>query len=469
MVHCPQEFPSPTDGTHCNLNSLLTRFVPVAISITVGLLYPALCIASGGDSGHDSGHADDSLGTVVALVLAVGCAYLLTHFVVDVLQRRFLLSTNVEYVLLGVLLGPTAAAVPGFEDLTPIAPLIALAAGWIGLLYGMELELQKLLTTRNHSLRLSLMDGAGVILPVVFAAQWFFQSSLILRWLPQPIPTEASWLGACVLGFTAWAGSSDALSVVKRQYNVEGPLVRTLRQTAHLGDMLAIAAMGFLFCAYHESVVTSADMRTPTSVEWGVITIAIGALLGGLFTVFIGKDTSEDHLLLPLAGIITFAAGAAFFLDLSPLLINLVLGAVLANTAAQGMHARKTLEGTVRPISLILLVFAGVLWSPPALWPTVIASVGLIVLRVTGKMGFVWLATLGTNVRRDAFRGLVGQGHVAVAMALSFKLVFHGPVVDITYTAILVSVIFHELLAPYLLKGLLVDAGIIRREARVEA
>jgi NhaP-type Na+/H+ or K+/H+ antiporter len=54
-------------------------------------------------------------------------------------------------------------------------------------------------------------------------------------------------------------------------------------------------------------------------------------------------------------------------------------------------------------------------------------------------------------------------------MALSFKLVFHGPVVDITYTAILVSVIFHELLAPYLLKGLLVDAGIIRREARVEA
>ena len=46
-------------------------------------------------------------------------------------------------------------------------------------------DLQKLLTTRNHSLRLSLMDGAGVILPVVFAAQWFFQSSLILRWLPQ--------------------------------------------------------------------------------------------------------------------------------------------------------------------------------------------------------------------------------------------------------------------------------------------
>ena len=98
-----------------------------------------------------------------------------------------------------------------------------------------------------------------------------------------------------------------------------------------------------------------------------------------------------------------------------------------------------------------------------------IVAAALILLRLSGKVLFLWLASLGTNLRRDAFRGLIGQGHVAVAMALSMKIVFHGPGIDIAYTAILVCVVVHELIAPRLLKGLLVDAGVIQRENVAEA
>jgi len=443
--------------------NLLSRFATLILAS--GLWVD---VAQAGGSGANSHGDDTTLTTVVTLVLGVGAAYLLAHFVVDSLQKRFLLSTNAEYIVLGVLMGPSVAAIPAFQDLTPIAPIIALATGWVGLLYGMEFNLRHLLNTRNHAVRLCLMDGAGVMLPVLFATQWFLQSEWMTTLGSEPIAPAQAWLSSWVLALTAWAGSSDALNVVRRHYPLDGAFIDTLKQTARLGDMLAIAGFGFLFCAYHE-VVIPVTGRGPTSIEWGVITVVLGAMLGGLFTVFLGKDESTHNLLLPLVGIITFASGAAFFLDLSAILVNLILGVILVNTAKQGQAVRETLEGTVRPISLILLVFAGALWTPPPLWPTVLVTVGLIVLRLVGKSAFLWVAALGTDIRRDAFRGLIGQGHVAVAMALSMKLVFHGPAIDIAYTAILICVVVHELVAPRLLKGLLVDAGVIQRETAMEA
>ena len=50
------------------------------------------------------------------------------------------------------------------------------------------------------------------------------------------------------------------------------------------------------------------------------------------------------------------------------------------------------------------------------------------------------------------------RGEVTVAMAVSFKVVFSGPVVNLVYTVVLASAVFHDLLAPRILRGLLVDA-----------
>ena len=49
-------------------------------------------------------------------------------------------------------------------------------------------------------------------------------------------------------------------------------------------------------------------------------------------------------------------------------------------------------------------------------------------------------------------------------MAISFQVVFESPVVDVVYTAALVSTVIHDGIAPRVLRSLLVDAGAIRRE-----
>jgi hypothetical protein len=445
--------------------------------------------SGGGGSGGD-------LPVVVALVTIVGVAYLLTHFVVDWLQRLFLVATSIEYLLLGVLLGlifvpdtsaevwvqtiqhlPLIEGLPWpkpLDDLTPIAPLIALAAGWVGLLYGMALDVPSVLGKRDGAVRLAVLEGALTATPVTLAAY------LLLNALSPESPQSGLWLCAGLLGVTAWAGSTSAMDVVKRRYNVEGTTLSSLVRAARYSDMLAVLTFGVLFCLFHgagsiqavaSAIPDPAANRPPTAAEWSMITVGTGLVLGGLFAWYLDEDDSEAGTFLALVGIIAFASGAAFFLELSALTINLVLGMVLVNISRSGEKVRTTLRGTLKPMSLLLLLLAGAMWDPPPLLLTAGLVVAVIGVRALGKIAAGWMSSFGTDLRRDSFRGLIGQGEVTIAMAISFKLVYDvagaGEIqgaIDATYTAILVGVVVHEIIAPRVLKGLLVDAGEITVE-----
>jgi NhaP-type Na+/H+ or K+/H+ antiporter len=114
----------------------------------------------------------------------------------------------------------------------------------------------------------------------------------------------------------------------------------------------------------------------------------------------------------------------------------------------------------------VLLVFAGALWEPTELVPTLLALGGFLVLRTGAK----WLASViagwGTSLRKDLFRGLLAHGDVTLAMAVSFRLVYDGDAAKIAYSVVLGSVILNDLMAPRLLRGLLVDEGEIQRELK---
>jgi hypothetical protein len=474
----------------------IRRPAPIAFALlTVAALLPAPALAAGG--GVDAG----TLATVLFLVAAVGGAYLMTHFVVDWLQRAFLVSTSVEYLLLGLLVGlflqpgsrdaiPAAGSpaehAAGFiawpdplDDLTVLAPLIALAAGWTGLIYGMTLRLSTLFEHRDGALRLAVVEGLLTAIPVAFAAWGLMRVSM-------PSVTDepgASVLMLCagVLGVTAWAGSTSAMDVVRRRYKVDGAVLSMLVRGARFGDLIAILAFGTLFAVFHGVAVPSLPSdapvyRLPTPVEWVVITIGLGLALGALFAWFLDEDDSDTGALLALTGIIAFASGAAFFLDLSGLTINMILGLTLINISGAGDKVRRSIEGTYRPITLLLLLLAGALWTPPPWLLTVLLTLVVLGVRLGGKILSGLVASIGTDIRRDVFRGVIGQGDVAIAMAVSFKLVYdvaRGPevfdaaargTIDATYTAILVGVVIHEIVAPRMLKGLLVDAGEIRAE-----
>jgi hypothetical protein len=177
-------------------------------------------------------------------------------------------------------------------------------------------------------------------------------------------------------------------------------------------------------------------------------------------------DESDNSRFLALVGIIAFASGGAYFLELSPLAVNLSMGFVLVNFARGGQLLHTTLESTERPMALVLLVFAGALWERTELVPTLLGLGGFLVVRTSAKWLASAIAGWGTSLRKDLFRGLLAHGDVTLAMAVSFRLVYDGEAAKIAYSVVLGSVILNGLMAPRLLRGLLVDEGEIQRELK---
>ena len=144
------------------------------------LLLPAAALASSGPAPESEGLSD-----VLVLVVIVSLAYLIAHFAVEVIERRFQVISGLEYVVLGALLGP--AIVPGIhvlDNLTAMAPVIGFAAGWVGLLYGMELSPDNVAKIQSGAMRLALVDGLITGFSVWGASYLFFQSG----WLCSPEP-----------------------------------------------------------------------------------------------------------------------------------------------------------------------------------------------------------------------------------------------------------------------------------------
>ena len=428
----------------------------VAIAVLATLLFlPAVARAGGGGSG-------ESLTEVVLLLLVVAAAYVLANSVVGRLQRRFLVLSGIEYIVLGIVLGPAVALLPVFQELTGLLPIIALAAGWIGLIRGMDLKASTLRSVPRGTKRLAL--GSDLFAGGLVGATTYG----ILRsgWLGTYSSREVV-LAACFLACAAATRGTDPVDVVTRRYRVEGPTAPLLHSSARIGDAAAIFAFGILVAVFHEATGGLASLETAgqlNSLSWVAIAIAIGVILGLLFNPFLGEDDSENSRFLALVGIITFASGAAWFVDLSPLFINLLLGAVLVNTSRAGGTIRRTLQQTERPMALVLLVFAGALWAVPPLEPTMVLVPLFLVCRFAGMWLASRFAATGGLLRYDLFRGQLAHGDAAIAMVVSFALVFRGPLIQAAITAVLVSVVFHDVFAPRALRSLLVDAGELKRE-----
>jgi len=149
--------------------------------------------------------------------------------------------------------------------------------------------------------------------------------------------------------------------------------------------------------------------------------------------------------------------------------VNLVLGLVLVNVAtpdiAEGI--RDVLARTRRPMFLMLLIFAGLLWTPVP-WHVWVCAGAYVAVRLGGKRLGGQLASklMGPGSRSDLGRGLLGHGDLAIAMALNFRLVPEWPLSDLVFTTILVSVVVSELWATRSLRRLLIDTGDIRDEGR---
>ncbi len=391
------------------------------------------------------------MSTTLVLVLVVIGAYLATHLAFEWLARRYLVVSGAEYLLLGILLGPSVSGLIHPDVVGGFEPFMILALGWIGAVVGAQFHLPALVRIPATYFRVATLEAAlsfGVVSAAMVATLvWIFP----LTWGEAAFPAVA-------LGAVATASAPSGIALVTRRLGRSEPVLRQLEVTTALDAALAIVAFGIILGVARE--VPPLEVRAPTATEWVVISVAIGVVGGTLFHLFLGEERKIDRLFIALAGAVILASGAAAYLRLSPLLPTMLVGAILVNTSANREEIQEVLRRVERPIYYVLLVFAGAAWRPGEEGWLVVVGI-FLVARTFAKLGGAPVAGVlgGGHPALGAGwgRALLGHGGLAIALALDYRL-HEGVLLPHTiFTAAIVSVLLTDLSSAWLARSVVLQ------------
>jgi len=389
----------------------------------------------------------------LVLVLVVAGAYLAAHVAFDWLGRRFMVVSGAEYLLLGILLGPSVSGLIAADVLGGFAPVMTLAIGWVGAVVGAQFFVPGLARIPGVFFRIALIEAVAS-LAVVSATV-----GLVLHRFVE-MPLQEVVLPAVSLGAVATASAPAGIGLIARRLGRRDPVVRQLEVATAVDAAVAILAFGLALSIVHPA--PPAAPRAPTATEWAVITFAIGVVGGALFHLFFGGETKDDRLFVSLAGAVILVSGAAASLRLSPLLPAFLVGAILMNTSRSRHEIGQVLAKVERPLYFVLLVFAGAAWPAEGLsW--ILPVIVFLATRTVAKLAGAWLgaavseglSTLGPGWGR----ALLGQGGLAIAIGLSYRLHDDLPVPELVFTAALVSVLLTDVTQAYFARSVVRTAS----------
>ncbi len=295
--------------------------------------------------------------TLTALaVITVG--YIFAYLIFDRLRDRFGYVGGAEYVVIGFLLGPRVTGLLDAGQVQDLTPIVSLALGWLGMLLGTYFRLPTLALIDADHLRIAFAEAVTTFAVALGALLALFR---YLAELPWP---EAAVL-AVTLAAVATLSSPVAVDAVVDRLRVRSRVPPVLQLTARIDALIAVVAFGLVLAIFHQGDVAP-GVRPPTATEWAVINVAVGVASGVLFHLFLGPrgHLDEGRLFVALAGAIVVASGASYYLNLSPIFTNLVLGFILVNSGSAHRDVTRLLLSTERPVYLALLLFAGAAWSP---------------------------------------------------------------------------------------------------------
>jgi Kef-type K+ transport system membrane component KefB len=382
------------------------------------------------------------------LVVLVAAAYLAARVAFDWLAKRLLIVSGAEYLLLGILLGPegTGLLTPGaVESFTPITTL---GLGWMGALIGSHYVLPLMVRIPAIFYRVAFAESlltlavVGAIMLVTF--HWGYDLSI-----------GAALPPAMTLGAVATASAGAGVNIIARLVARPGLVVRQLQVSTATNAAVAVISSGLLLAIVHPAPRTGGRALTPT--EWAVVTVGIGAIGGALYHLFVETEQKVDRLFISLAGAIILVSGAATYLRLSPLLAALCFGIVVANTSRNRAEIVAALERVERPLYFVLLVFAGATWQPSGVaW---FAAVLLFLLtRTAAKIGAARLSARANDTLQALGthwgRGLLGQGGLALGIALTYLYQDGVAFRNVVFTAAVASLLLTDLLSARFVRAL---------------
>jgi hypothetical protein len=370
------------------------------------------------------------------------------HFRLPLFARIFYL-TGIEFLVLGLLLGPQFLNLVDPETQKGLAPLSALLLGWIGLLFGFQFEIKKLR-------RFPLEFFFGAVFEGLVTLALIFTGVYLTLMLCCDIPDSFMIVVAITLAAAGGCTAQTGLAFLSPDLIAERQnTVKLLRFISSVDGLIPLLIFGLCFF-YNPS--------TGSGGSWigglwpGILTslcASFGLLL--LFTLFISHRRFQKELILVVIGMTMLTSGLASSLKFSPLLTNFFVGFWLVNLSRDKERIYQILMTVEKPTYLLLLVFLGVCIRFDAMGLVLLALVYCL-YRTLGKFlaGFL-LTRLNPELQKHPAQlgfGLLAQGGLSLAIFLDFQQTFSSRISTFVISFGILAVIYNEFLSHYFLERL---------------
>lgn len=401
------------------------------------------------------------VNTGTSVALAAG-ALLLCGLFAGKVAKGLGLPRLTGYLLIGVVVGPYAlgfipgAGVKGLEVVKGLAvSLIALVAGT---------ELQLGLIRRVGAKVAALCVGVcGVTFLVGFGA--LFALKPFLPFLASMTVPQALAVSALVSTVVVSFSPTVTIAIVQ-ETSARGTFTEFLMALVIIGDLFVMVAFALAAGVTRASFGGGFDLQgLLTGVVWELFgSVGVGALLAVAMLIYMRRVNRE--LPLFLVGLCFAAAEGGARLHLSPLLVALSAGALIANLdEREGQRIHHAIQRAGLPIFALFFAAAGAGLKLDALLTVGPAALLLVALRAVAIYGSCrrFAPKEDPRLGRYLWMGLISQAGVTFGLAALISRTFpdFGPQVEVLIVAMITA---HELIGPVLTRRALQRSGEVRSD-----
>ncbi|MEO7189826.1 MAG: trehalose-6-phosphate synthase [Vicinamibacterales bacterium] len=419
-----------------------------ACALTVGLAW-LLVTRLGSESGNSA-------------ALALGVA-LLAAAIVGWLAEFARLPRVTGYLAFGLVCGPSMANI----ITEPMARDLQAASGFavvvIAVIAGLHVNF------RTMAPRLSLLAGlAGAALAVTWGTLAVV-TYVAWPWLPiAPHLSAPQRLMACGLAATLLIGTSPAVTIaIITEGRARGPLSTLASEVAVLTELFCVATVMILLEASRMVFdLESSATALVGNAAWALIgSAAFGALMGGLFTLYLRHIGREVTLVL--LAVCAVLSGMADPLGFEPFLAGLTAGLVVQNVQGHaGTLLHDAIEYGAMPVLVLFFAVTGA-----ALHIEVLATVGalavvLSLIRIAALRAGTRFGIRVTGIKTPGvtllWRGLVPTAGITLGLAAMVASSY--PEWGMRLQTVIVAVVaLNQLAGPILFRAALAQIGEVGR------
>ena len=341
------------------------------------------------------------------ILLILGLLFLL-GLAADLIGRHSFVPRVTLLILAGLAVGPV-----GFDVLPEAVvrdwfpPMTTVALSLVGFLLGEKLSINELRAHGRVVLGITIAETSLALIAVALA---------LLAIGVHPV-------AALLLAGIAAASAPTATYDVVRECGIKGEFTDTLLAVVALDDAVSLLLFSLMMAA---ASAVDGNHSVMFSLAGGVREIGgsllLGVALGVPMAYLSGRIRPGEPTLAEAMGFVLLCGGLATWLDLSPVLCAMVMGAVVASVAKHHDRPFHAVEGIEWPFLILFFILAGASTHASALLMVGGITLVYMVSRCAGTFAGAWIGSALTDAG-PAMQKWIGwclfpQAGVALGMAL---------------------------------------------------